>query len=480
MNDTINIFSELMASLPTALNQAFDERIQAAKKKHVDVIIVLDDDPTGTQTVYDVPVLTSWEKSTIEKELQYGTTLFFILTNSRSLPESEAIILGETIGQNIRLANVELNKKYLVVSRSDSTLRGHYPAEVTALEKGLQIENSIHLLIPAFFEGGRYTINDVHYVKENDRLIPAAQTPFAKDKAFGYSSSNLKEWVAEKMNNKIIASDVKSIGLETIREKKNETISQQIKTLKPNEVCIVNAADYNDLKKTALTILQSDQTFLLRTAASFVAALDGKPRKPLLDKQTLEINTQKAGLVVVGSYVPKTTRQLAHLQKHTDLVEIELDVENLLKDQALDSALITKQIDAALSKDQSVLLYTSRKLISESTAIKSLNIGQTISDFISKIVAAISISPEFIMAKGGITSSDIATKSLEIQRSMVLGQLLPGVPIWRTEETSKFPNLPYVIFPGNVGDDTALTTAFLKLTKEDPSSTNPVDIYKVR
>ena len=48
--------------------------------------IVLDDDPTGTQTVYDLPVLTEWTVATLQAEFARGTPIFYILTNSRSLP----------------------------------------------------------------------------------------------------------------------------------------------------------------------------------------------------------------------------------------------------------------------------------------------------------------------------------------------------------------------------------------------------------
>lgn len=464
MNNKICQFSELMASLPPPLSNQFDALIQAAKQRDIDAIIVLDDDPTGTQTVYDIPVLTTWETKVIEAELDRNTPLFYILTNSRSLQEEKAIALGQHIGANIHQAMEAKQKKCLLISRSDSTLRGHYPAEVTALEKGLHINNSVHLIIPAFFEGGRYTINDIHYVKENDQLIPAAQTPFAKDKVFGYTASNLKEWVVEKTKGAVSTTAVKSLSIEIIRNASTEVITQQIEDLNTGEVCVVNAADYNDLKKVALSVLSAKQQIVLRTAASFVAALDAKPAKDLLNAKRLGIDTQKAGLIIVGSYVPKTSRQLAYLQQHNALVELEIDVEKVLAGNSPSSALFAKQIDEALVSGTSVLVYTSRKLISAQSTEQSLAIGNQVSAFLTQIVKSITVQPEFIIAKGGITSSDIATKSLEMQRAIVLGQILPGIPIWQADKGSKFPNLPYVVFPGNVGDDAALSAAYLKLS----------------
>jgi uncharacterized protein YgbK (DUF1537 family) len=97
----------------------------------------LEDDPTGTQTVSDIPVLTSWETEIIIEEFQKQSPLFFILTNSRSLTAEEANSLAYSIGENIKQASEKIGTRYWVISRSDRTLRGHYPSEVNALEKGL-------------------------------------------------------------------------------------------------------------------------------------------------------------------------------------------------------------------------------------------------------------------------------------------------------------------------------------------------------
>ena len=461
--DKICDYKDLLSSLPKSLEDTFSSQIQASKSGYIDAIIVLDDDPTGTQTVYDVPVLTSWEPSIIARELDNGTPLFYILTNSRSLTEGEAEALGETIGRYIRQATESTEKKCLVISRSDSTLRGHYPAEVTALEKGLGLAQSIHLIIPAFFEGGRYTIGDIHYVKEGENLIPAAQTPFAQDKVFGYQHSNLVDWVVEKTTGAIAKENVRSISIDSIRQKSTEALTNFLNELEGGEACIVNAVDYSDLKKVAWSVLQSTQPLILRTAASFVAALDAKPPKELLTAKDLGITAQKGSLIVVGSYVPKTTIQLAHFQKTTTLYSIEIDVEKLLVKAEYDSSAMAKSIDELLLQGQSVLLYTSRKLISTDSAKKNLAIGNTVSTFLTDTVGKITVQPAFIIAKGGITSSDVATRSLAIKRAIVQGQVIPGVPVWKADEESKFPNLPYIIFPGNVGAEDAPTSAFLKL-----------------
>ena len=80
-----------------------------------------------------------------------------------------------------------------------------------------------------------------------------------------------------------------------------------------------------------------------------------------------------------------------------------------------------------------------------------------------EIVRSLDVQPRYLVAKGGITSSDVATHGLGIKRAMVPGQILPGVPVWRSGTESRYPGMPYIVFPGNVGGPEALVeivTAF--------------------
>ena len=82
-----------------------------------------------------------------------------------------------------------------------------------------------------------------------------------------------------------------------------------------------------------------------------------------------------------------------------------------------------------------------------------------ISEAVQSVVGNLQITPAFIIAKGGITSSDVGVKALGVRRALVLGQIQPGVPVWRTGPESKFPGMTYVIFPGNVGEERTLRDA---------------------
>src|SRR5215217_9782221 len=182
-------------------------------------VVVLDDDPTGVQSVHGVPVLTTWAVEDLRWALEQTSPTFYILTNSRSLAEEEAIALNQEIARN--LSEAAPGTDFDIVSRSDSTLRGHYPAETDALAEALRERGRGPdglIVCPAFFEAGRITVDDVHWVRQDGELVPAGQTEFASDHSFGYRASDLKAWVEEKTGGRIAARQVLSVGLADLRE----------------------------------------------------------------------------------------------------------------------------------------------------------------------------------------------------------------------------------------------------------------------
>ncbi|MDI9547363.1 MAG: four-carbon acid sugar kinase family protein [Chloroflexota bacterium] len=453
--------SETLAALPEpwpdSLLPAIQERLAATER----TLVVLDDDPTGTQTVHDVPVLTEWSAPALQAELARRQPVFFVLTNSRSLPLAEAQALNAEIGRNLTRAAQAAGRDFAVVSRSDSTLRGHYPGEVDALAEGLGQRFDATLIIPFFLEGGRYTLNDIHYVAEGDALIPAAETPFARDAAFGYRSSDLRDWVEEKTGGRVRAADVRAISIEQLRSGGPRAAGKALMELADGAVCVVNAAEMRDMEVFVSGLLDAEESgkrFLYRTAASFVQARAGIAPRPLLGPNDLSLPAEGGALFVVGSYVPKTTAQVERLLAETGIARVEIDVAALLDDaharQAVAAAV--DALNAALQDGRDVVLYTSRGLITGADAAESLAIGKRVSDSLVEIVRSLEVRPRYLVAKGGITSSDIATKALDIRRAFVYGQALPGVPVWQAGPESRYPGLAYVVFPGNVGGDDAL------------------------
>lgn len=468
MSEPIQHKSALLASLPPVIDDQMVHLRDSLADRKIEAIIVLDDDPTGTQTVHDVPVLTDWSEATLVQEFENKTPLFYILTNSRSLTEQESIQLTQAIGQQIKAAAQKTNTQFWIISRSDSTLRGHYPAEIEALEQSLDLQGSVQFIIPAFFEGGRYTINDVHYVEQKDQMIPAAQTIYARDHVFAYQSSNMIDWVLEKTKGKVSKTQIKTIGIAALRNTSKAALTQQINDLEAAAVCIVNAADYADLHAFSAAVSKASIQPIFRTAASFVASIAGLSPKPLLDREDLIKDHQYGGLIVVGSYVDTTTRQLKHLlQAHPNLSQIEIDIPLVLqlKETETFTSQIAQQIDEIIQSGHSIILSTSRNLVSAQTNVEKQNIGKKVSKIVTDIIRKTQVQPSFLLSKGGITSSDIATEGLGIKRAMVLGQVIKGVPVWQLGPETKFPGSIQIIFPGNVGQDSSLADIVNKLSK---------------
>ncbi len=453
---------EILSSLPTIWLEDLLPAIRSEITQNPISVVVLDDDPTGTQTVYDIPVITNWKLQSIIDEFERRTGLFYLLTNSRSLPTKRAVDLASEIGANILEASRKTGQAFEIISRSDSTLRGHFPAEVDALAKVLGMEQAVYIIIPFFQEGGRYTINDIHYVKDAEHLIPAADTAFAKDVVFGYRNSNLKFWIEEKTQGRISGSSVQALSLVDIRQKGPNYIADKMAECKPGSACIVNAADYRDLEVVTLGLLRAQrkgQHFLFRTAASFVRVRAALKARPLLNADEISGTDSTGGLIVVGSHVPKSSQQLDHLLRHGNIKSFEFDVDEYILQETNNRQIknAVEFLNNTLSKGQDAVVYTSRKLRTGKDHENSLFIGRKISQGLVEIVRSMSISPRYVLAKGGITSSDIATKALGIVRAKVLGQILPGVPVWQSGPESRFPNMPYIVFPGNVGSTDAVS-----------------------
>ncbi|KAK5937701.1 hypothetical protein PMZ80_009830 [Knufia obscura] len=468
----VRSLSEALSSLPPIFPGDLRSLIKTKINHTTDsipLLVVLDDDPTGTQTCHDISVLTQWNvpllTSTFTSELTTKTRGFFILTNSRALHPPEAKALIAEICENLLEASKTTNKDFEVVLRSDSTLRGHFPLEADVTEEALARQADSWILAPFFLQGGRYTIDDVHYVAEGDDLVPAGQTQFAKDATFGYQSSNLRDWIVEKSKGAITAERVKSLSLNDIRNGGPDTICQQLMSFPKGSVVIVNAAAEEDMDVVVLGILEAaskGHRFLYRSGAALVSSRLGI--KPIAPKSAdaLNLDRKVGGLVIAGSYVPKTTAQLKTLREKAGdkLTTVELQVSDLLESDDGAKAAVDKAITTAeseIKQGHDVLIMTSRDIITGKDEKESLDIGSIVAKNLVRFLQDLSTRPRYIIAKGGITSSDMATKGLKMKCATVVGQAAPGVPLWECfEETSKWAGIPYIVFPGNVGSENTL------------------------
>jgi uncharacterized protein YgbK (DUF1537 family) len=444
-------------------------RIRAANVASGRRIAVLDDDPTGSQTVHDVAVVTVLESEEFAAGLAAPGSTCFVLTNTRSLPEDQAVRLNTTVGRALLELGAELNAPIELVSRSDSTLRGHFIAELHALD-AVRHDLTGHsydgvLLAPAYLEAGRFTAGDVHWARVGDQLLPVGDTEFAQDATFGYRSSNLREFVAEKSGGTIRAADVHSIGLADIRLGGPTRVAEILTGVSRGAFVVVNATDYADLEVVVLGLLQAEasgRSFLYRTGPSFVRALAGlEPKAPLTAAEIWPTRSPGGhGLVVVGSHVGLTSRQVQTARSRGGLTEVELDVATLLDPTRRDAHVeeVTGRVLAALA-DSEALLYSSRTVVRGSGAAGSLEIARTVSSAVVEVVrGARTAKPAWVVAKGGITSHDVAVHGLGIRRAEIVGQLLPGlVSVFRpVQAPTEVVGIPYVVFAGNVGDDTTL------------------------
>lgn len=459
--------SGLFASLPAPWPEDLSSSVRAGVASSRRKLVVLDDDPTGTQTVYGVPVLTTWGTGELKREFANDAPCFYLLTNTRAIPAVEAARINREIARNLAAAAAESGgHDFVVVSRSDSTLRGHFPVETDALGQALTggARTPPVLLVPYFDAGGRYTVNNIHYVAEGDTLVPAAGTPFARDTAFGYRNSDLCEWVEEKTGGRIKAADVRCITLDDLRVAGPDAVTSKLLALRDGDVCIANAAAPRDLDVLAWAALQAENAgsrMIYRTAASFVAARLGLLPRELWRPDRRVQSERNGGLVIVGSHVPKTTLQLESLLATGSAEGVGISVECILDPSRRRAVLeqATKRIDATIRTGRNVVAFTSRDLVTGTGADENLAIGSRVSEALVELLKGVVSTPRFLIAKGGITSSDLATRGLGVKRSLVLGQILPGVPVWELGVETRFPGLPYVVFPGNVGGPDALAEA---------------------
>ncbi|MUK00506.1 hypothetical protein GM708_00325 [Vibrio cholerae] len=434
------------------------------------VFVVLDDDPTGTQSVSDLPVLTSWTVADITWALDQGHPAFYVLTNTRSLPPNETAALNREIAVNALDAAAATGIHLVFVSRSDSTLRGHFPLETDVLARTLadhggQAIDAV-VLVPAFPDAGRVTIGSEHYMLSGDELTPVSATEFARDATFGFPSSNLREYVSAKTGGRIPADTVLPLTLDVVRSGP-VAIADLLGTATHGTPVVADAVTEQDLRLIALgchLARQRGTRVLFRVGPPFVrAAIGQEAHAPLLaaDIYGADGPGRSGGLIVVGSHVGVTSRQLRHLtEAYPEVSTVVIDVGAVLDEETRADHLhdVVRRAVEGLTTGN-VIVHTSRTLVTAASGEESLAISRAVSAAVVEVVRRIlqSAPPRFVIAKGGITSSDVAVHGLSIRRAMVRGPMLPGiVSLWEPMD-GPARGIPYIVFAGNVGTDASLT-----------------------
>jgi uncharacterized protein YgbK (DUF1537 family) len=432
-------------------------------------IIVLDDDPTGSQTVHSCLLLTRWDVATLREALVDAAPLFFVLTNTRGMDAEAAAKLTREVCHNLKqalaaelLAGNDINP--ILVSRSDSTLRGHYPVETDVIAEELGPFDA-HFLVPAFFEGGRITRNSVHYLRVAHQEVPVHETEFARDSVFGYRHSYLPDYVEEKTAGRIKAAEVERFLLKDVRG----DVSARLHALHDNRCCVVDAETHSDLDHFASQLKQAasqGKRFLFRSGASLLTALAQLPPQPVAAQDMASyVRDGRPGAVIVGSHVNKTTRQLEQLLKMPGVVPLEIDVDCIATERA---TLLQDTLDkaaAAHATGRTPVIFTSRVERTFADQATRLAFGETVSELLMDVVRKLPPTLGYLISKGGITSNDVLSKGLALCTSRVVGQILPGCSVvCCPSDHPHYPDMPVVIFPGNVGDDSALAEAFKRMS----------------
>ena len=455
------------------------------------VLVVLDDDPTGTQSVSDLPVLTRWAVEDFTWALHQGKAAVYVLTNTRSLDPAEAAARNEEIVRNAlaaaRNGDGEIHLSF--VSRSDSTLRGHFPLEpdviaaTVAAESGEATDGVV--IVPAFPDAGRVTIGGVHYLRgtgsDAGQLTPVAETEFAKDATFGFVNSEMAKYVEEKSQGRFAADSVIVLDLNIIRagaatgdaDVSAKAIADAIEPAAASTPIVADIVTENDLRALALGLEEAERRgkkLLYRVGPPFVRARIGQDIRTELSGEEAyagNVPSEAGGLIVVGSHVGVTTRQLKVLtDQHSAARIVEIDVEKLLGEEA--DAYLDQTVDTVVEAlhGGDVIVHTSRLLIKTDDPAESLRIARTVSAAVVAVVNRTlkTFPPRFVIAKGGITSSDVAAHGLEIRHAIVRGPMLPGiVSLWEPVD-GPAKGIPYIVFAGNVGDDESLAQVTRKLS----------------
>jgi uncharacterized protein YgbK (DUF1537 family) len=402
-------------------------------------IAVLDDDPTGSQTVYGVDVVTVFESDELAAGFSEAGSTCFFLTNTRSLAEADAVELNIRIGQMLLALTDRLDAPIDVVSRSDLTLRGHVIAEVRALSAARREATSRGfdgvLLGPAYFEAGRSTAGGMctgpGWAPTSCRPARPSSpaTPPSAMRPLTCATSSPRRAAAQSGRARSPASPWTTSAWAGRRGWPRSSSAWPA-----GAFVVVNAVEYADLEVVVLGLLEVEaagRSFLYRSGPSFVQSLAGlDPRDPLQASDIWPAGHPRGhGLVVVGTHVGLTSRQVAVAWDRGGLAEVELAVAAVADPARRDGhvAEATRLVVSALDHSD-VLLVTSRELRRGRDAAESLEISRKVSTAVTEVVrGALPARPAWVVAKGGITSHDVAVRGLGIRRARVLGQLFPGL-----------------------------------------------------
>ena len=443
-------------------------------------VVVIDDDPTGSQTVHSCPLLLHWDVEDLREGLRHPSPLLFLLADTRALTEQAAEERNREIAANLEAALTAEGlprSDVLLVSRGDSTLRGHGVLEPAVLAQCFgPFDATFH--VPAFLEGGRTTVNGVHLL----RGAPVHTTAFARDRLFAYSTSELPGWLEERSRGSIKAGDVVRISgreLDAACGSGLPNLIERLRLLGGNAAVVVDAERFAQLSAFAAAVrgLRREKRFLFRAAASLVQALADPGPQPL-DAPGLAALRRRddrgcplPGLVMVGSHVPLADQQLALLLKEESCEPIELPVPRIarvLEGPTPDLLMADleqvwrEQLQHALVSGVTPVLFSSRGEVRSGREREDRRLSRELSRLMARLASAMAPSLGYLISKGGTTTQTLLSGGLALRSLHLEGQLLPGLSLVRPSG-GRLQQLPILTFPGNLGDAGTLREAWQRM-----------------
>ncbi|QJU53965.1 four-carbon acid sugar kinase family protein [Herbiconiux sp. KACC 21604] len=429
--------------------------------------VILDDDPTGTQSATNVPVLFATSADPLDAALLAETLSqhdsVYLLTNSRAIDEDAAVELVTRIRDLSLRAGEALGEEMQFVLRGDSTLRGHVFAEC---EVFLRTDaDAVLVFVPAFPDGGRTTVDGVHYVTVNGETLPAHETEFAADPVFPFATARLVDYVASKSSRVGVPFPLGRLRTEP------GALASLLLSVAAGSVVVPDAETNDDIRLIARAIREAREggrAVVVRSASPLAAVLAGVestgllsvPLEPLVPGagalpvagSGLGAGAQPlAALLVCGSHTAGATAQLAEVERSWGSFAV-IDTDRALAAPAEEGLRAAGAARSQLASWSLAVVTTERV---RSAQHNTLDHGERVMEALTAAVRSLLPDVGVVVSKGGITSAEVARVGLGARSATVLGQVLPGVSVWRLTAVDGR-SLLYVVVPGNVGDELTL------------------------
>lgn len=404
--------------------------------------LVLDDDPTGTQSASNVVVLLRWNADSIIEVLREHDAVY-LLTNTRAVDEAEAVALLQSIRADRDTAAEVLGEPVHIVLRGDSTLRGHVFAETEAFAD----PDDVVVFQPAFPQGGRTTVDGMHFVRIDGVDIPAHESEYADDPVFPFDSGYLPDYVRARTSRTPL-----SVPLADVRAGRLPAILAEAA---PGTVILPDAETDDDVRLSAAAIRESwlaGGSVVVRSASPLAAAIAGVESDGLLPRPL--IDTSEPTLLVCGSHTDGATRQLEPVIARWGVLAT-VDTDAALTDTDAESARLAGSVVAGVEASGFGAVVSDRVRRADHNTLEH---GERVMSVLTSVVAAVRTKVTNVVSKGGITSADVARIGLGADRAYVRGQVLTGVSVWDLT-TPEGNSVTYIVVPGNVGDPSTIVDA---------------------